>query len=376
MEKQKELAAGLDCARFLSLAEKHRITSLVWYSIRKHPASVFEHSLRSNLAEKHRKNIVNQLAITFDTIRLHNILQHAGIPYCLLKGQPIEARYYRHGMLREAGDIDILIEGTTLDTVCKLLLAAGYHIRNPIDQLFPLQRKYFLFIDNQLEVEAPGSGTTIELHWRPLQAVGTLPAIDLRQQKNRWLVGGHEIPFLNDEETLLYLCAHGAKHAWYRLKWVFDLPQVLKSREWDWASLLAKAEAQHCMHEFLLGLSLAQAFSDWIAPPLMQASLQKFDAPKKYFPLIAQAIVKPDHWLNTPIGILKRNHYLTRFHRTPKDWLYHLASLTTNRRDWDLVPLPNALFPFYFILSPFANFWHLGKRFRKLSDPKRATPES
>ena len=303
MAAQRQLADGLDSGRFLDLVERHLVAPLVWHNLRQHPEGTFDPALMAVLATRYRDNAFSELAVTGETVKLHRLLNESGIPHCVLKGLPVGQRYYGDAGLRQAGDIDLLVPPAMLDEACRLLSAAGYRISHPIDHFKPRQRRYFLFTDNQLELEAPDAGSVIELHWRPLQLPSTLAGLDLAAQTNRWDVAGCRIPFLDDEETLLHLCAHGAKHAWYRMKWVFDLPNVLESREWDWPALRAKAQRYRCERELLLGLAIAEQLSNWEVPPAVRPWLDEFDAGGKYFGFIAQAITRPDRWMNTPAGI-------------------------------------------------------------------------
>ena len=364
-DAQRGLAAGLDGGRFLALVERHLVGPLVWHNLRQHAEGTFDPGLMAALSAGYRENAFSELAVTGETIKLHRLLSESAIPHCVLKGLPVGQRYYGDAGLRQAGDIDLLVPPAMLDDACRLLSEAGYRISNPIDHLKPRQRSYFLFTDNQLGLEAPGSGSVIELHWRPLQLPSTLAGLDLSRQMNRWDVAGCNIPFLDDEETLLHLCAHGAKHAWYRMKWVFDLPNVLESREWDWPALREKARRYRCERELLLGLAIAEQLSNWEVPPAVRPWLDAFDAPRKYFDFIAQAITRPDRWMNTPAGIFKRNRYMMRFNDGLDCWTYQLATIATRRRDWERLPLPDALFPLYFLLSPFTNVWEIGRRFVK-----------
>ena len=97
----------------------------------------------------------------------------------------------------------------------------------------------------------------------------------------------------------------------------------------------------------------------------MRPWLDEFDTPRKYFGFIAQAITRPDRWMNTPAGIFGRNRYMARFNDGLDCWTYQLATIATRRRDWERLPLPDALFPLYFLLSPFTNAWEIGRRFVK-----------
>ena len=54
--------------------------------------------------------------------------------------------------------------------------------------------------------------------------------------------------------------AHGARHSWFRLKWLVDLPYVLQSKAWDWPALFAKARRIGCADALRLGLILWRKF--------------------------------------------------------------------------------------------------------------------
>lgn len=359
---QRRLAVGLDGARFWALVERHMVAPVVWHNLRQHPEGTFAPELMAALAAGYWANAFSELAVTGDTIKLHRLLHAAGVPHCVLKGLPVGQRFYGDAALRQAGDIDLLIAPARLAQACQLLAEAGYHSSNPIAHFTPRQHRYFLYVDNQLEWFNPVSGVVLELHWRPLQMPSSLGALDLAAQANRWAVAGCSIPFLDDEETLLHLCAHGAKHGWYRMKWVFDLPNALEGWAWDWPALRQKAQHYRCERELLLGLALAEQLFGWEVPAPVRPWLDAFDAPGRYFGFVARAITQSERWMNTPAGIFRRNRYLARFNDGADCWRYQLATVATHRRDWQALPLPDSLFPVYFLLSPFTNAWELARR--------------
>ena len=47
---------------------------------------------------------------------------------------------------------------------------------------------------------------------------------------------------LCDQDLMLVLCVHAAKHAWKQISWLCDIVQLARSRQLDWAALQAKAE--------------------------------------------------------------------------------------------------------------------------------------
>ena len=362
---QHRLAKELDNERFLALAERHLVGSLVWHNLNRHPQGTFDAGLMAALLSSHRQNVISEMVSAHAAVKLHRLLAGAGLPHCLLKGLAVGQRYYAAPGLRGTGDIDLLVPQASFDEVNRLLLNAGYAAPNPIDALTSRQRRYFMFQQNQVEFQAPGSGVIIELHWRLDQVPYTLAGLESAAPLAKVTIADARIACLDDEEMLLHLCVHGSKHAWFCLKWVFDLPNVLESREWDWPALRKKARSYRCEHALLLGLLVAEKLCGWVVPATVRPWLEQRGGLDRHFGLIVKAITHAEGWLNSPAGIVQRNLYAASFNDGLDCWTYQLATVATHRRDWELLPLPDALFPLYFALSPFTNIWHLAQRFRR-----------
>ena len=67
--------------------------------------------------------------------------------------------------------------------------------------------------------------------------------LNCMEQTKKVTIGREPVPAMGIDHTLLYLCCHGAKHAWYRLFWLCDVARLLhKARQTiDWTRLLATA---------------------------------------------------------------------------------------------------------------------------------------
>ena len=364
---QHRLAKGLDSERFLALAERHLVVPLVWHNLSQHPQGTFDAGLMAALFDGYRDNVVSELVSAQSAAKLHRLLAGADIPHCLLKGLAVGQRYYAGATLRGTGDIDLLVPEAKFEEANRLLLNAAYVAPNPIDALTSRQRRYFMFQQNQVEFQEPGSGVAIELHWRLDQVPYTLAGLDSGAPLADVSIADARIPCLDDEAMLLHLCVHGSKHAWSCLKWVFDLPNVLESRDWDWPALQQKAGAYRCEHALLLGLLVAEKLCGWDVPAAARPWLERNAGLDRHFGLIVKALTHSGGWLNSPAGILQRNLYAASFNDGLDCWTYQLATVATHRRDWELLPLPDALFPLYFALSPFTNIWHLAQRFRRFA---------
>ena len=163
--------------------------------------------------------------------------------------------------------------------------------------------------------------------------------------------------------TLLYLCAHGARHSWFRLKWLVDLPYVLQSKAWDWPALFAKARRMGCEDALRLGLVLSQRLLGWVPPAEVTAWLAAGRNMDWACREVEFALAEPAEWAEpgqvpTPMRVRWRQRiYKWRLYRSWRARFYELARMGTGPEDWQLLPLPDALFWLYFALRPVLILW-------------------
>jgi len=75
----------------------------------------------------------------------------------------------------------------------------------------------------------PDDGSQLDLHWK-FDPVGNWLPWDfngLIQPPSTITLGNVEVPVLSPQRQFAYLCVHGAKHAWFRLKWLADVVRIL-----------------------------------------------------------------------------------------------------------------------------------------------------
>ena len=92
----------------------------------------------------------------------------------------------------------------------------------------------------------------LEIKWQILPrfyAIG-FDVNEFFQRASVVTIEGQRLRTLCDQDLMLVLCVHAAKHAWKQISWLCDIVQLARSRALDWATLPAKAEslgiAAHC----------------------------------------------------------------------------------------------------------------------------------
>ncbi|PYN52240.1 MAG: hypothetical protein DMD94_23260 [Candidatus Rokuibacteriota bacterium] len=105
----------------------------------------------------------------------------------------------------------------------KVLTRAGYDALHPVTGHPKTVLRRVGYYDGFVHRR---SETLIELHWRFGPAWFRFP-VDLRglsPRLTRIAVPGLDLPMLGQEDNLLVLCAHGTRHLWARLEWVYLVP--------------------------------------------------------------------------------------------------------------------------------------------------------
>ena len=172
---------------------------------------------------------------------------------------------------------------------------------------------------------------------------------------------GTPVKTLPLEETLLYPCMHGATHVWLRLFWLWDLAQVLnKNDSVDWTRLMALTTELDIQRPLAQGLVLSNLL---LRSPLPNP-VRTYSEMDRMMPRLIKAGIngiimrRPDLTSSTSINTVLRQK-LHEIKLRP-DFRYKLRCLIpplTSTQDWNILRLPDVLFPLYFILRPFLWFW-------------------
>jgi hypothetical protein len=162
---------------------------------------------------------------------------------------------------------------------------------------------------------------------------------------------------LAEEDLLLYLCAHGAKHHWARLKWICDAAEVCRrATDLKWDRLVGRADRLDLDRVLFLGLRLAE---QWLGAPV-PASLHDrlYETPA----IAALAEQVETQWLFTEKGLDRTPRWtqLRFFLRTRRRWRnrwpllreYGTLALSPTARDRAVLDLPSSLSFLYYLIRP------------------------
>lgn len=274
------LAAAVEPVRFVDLVvRRHRVGPLVESALRLCPGDEVA-QLIELLAPEVRRNNSLALRAVVTHARLARWFRDAGIEWLVFKGITLAQRYYGDVRLRQVNDLDFLVDESDVERARAVLAQQGFHW-DPVQtgwdlvQRGPRHRRYLIDYVYEEEHRSAEHGL-LELHWRlgeNSHAFST-PRSELMARGERMKMGDTEVTTMAPVDLLLYLCEHGGRHGWYRLKWLADLPQLLDSVTWDWEAVLNEAQRVGSKATLLLGLALAVQLFGWAPPPVVAGQLR------------------------------------------------------------------------------------------------------
>jgi hypothetical protein len=305
------------------------------------------------LSRLKRESVANSQSVLHligKQLRVYKLFNEHGIPVALFKGPLLAQMAYGEISVRQAGDIDLLINRQHFDHARTLLESLGY-VMYP--QLTPPQLASHL--DNHCEIQFMRDDwfTVVDLHWdlAPRSFVFNVKANEVMSRLQRVDLAGTVVETFSAEDSVLYQSMHGVKHIWRRLEWITALAETLRSSpELDWDVLLDRAARAHTTRMLGLGLRLVEEFSDFRIHSRVLKTLDSDESMQRLSEKIrAQIFTTLD-----PAGSTETNLYNLRIMDRKRDALLSAlrAIFVPTFPDWQAIALPAPLHSLYYALRP------------------------
>src|SRR5271165_720406 len=340
----------VDWREFERLADHHAVTPLFAHGLLQFGGDLVPQEVRAKLQERLQLIARNNLRWLAEWCRLMTAFEASGIPVIPLKGPIFAVQVYGNLALREFADLDLLVQPHDVLCARDVLAAEGYRPRftfgaNGDEMLLRSGNRQLEFVNRD-------RGMQIDLHWNALHTMFPfqLPVNDQFRTSQPAHYEGTQFLSLSPEHTLLYLCGHGTKHCWFRLRWLCDLAKFVQSAvDLDWGIAAAMAENGKCVLMVRHSLLLAKATLGLDLPP--QAG--SFSEDRR-----AQALADLAHsfLFRTRVNpsLTEEMRYHLAFAKGWRDRLHYLHHriLAPAEPDWSAMRLPQPLHPLYYFVRP------------------------
>jgi len=320
-----------------ALAERHRVTPLVWSRLQQ--TDIFSTEVRSNFKLAAQQNQIRAIQAKALQLKLYSMQGQLGAKGFFLKGLGIAEQFYKDIAERHVLDIDWFVAKDELLPLTKELINLRYVPMPDITGYHSMQLDYFMSTHHDVYFAPPVNTSLlpIELHWQLRSPWGSFTLSPETKMES--------------VDEFLYLCVHGTEHGWFRLKWLMDLPRIIKKSEFDWMEVWDKAVKYQCQKQLSISLLVLDQLSIFSLPYSIE---DKINSSTYGFELqyIYDAIKADNSFNENDLNRWNYFRYLWRF-RAKKLNPDLIKIFLTSPNDWATIKLPKALFFLYFPLRPF-----------------------
>ena len=266
--------ATFNIQHLTTLASRHGILPLVYQTLKSLHATRYTLHAEILAAFKQQYLTIAQrnMLMSAELLRIINLLRENNIEALAFKGPALSQMAYGDITLRQYSDLDILVDGKDAYEAGRLMSGNGH---TPILPLSILSNKTCLHTAKDFSLMSKG-GVHTELHWRLFEKKYNISLLSCaaEQKCQSVTINGKAVKTLQNELLLVYLCLHGAKHAFERIEWICDIDRLIRSGEVDWVHVISLAEQSHSKRSFYLGLSLAHTLLRTPVPENLMPAVQ------------------------------------------------------------------------------------------------------
>lgn len=222
------LARGIDWPLMLRVLGRHRIWGLAAAALRPYAAQIPAESVQVlQAAAKH--DAFQNLRQAMGSRTAVDALAKQNIPCAVLKGVTVGQLACGTETVRHSRDIDMVVRPEDMWAADAVLVALGYTRVMPEPDWTRERIERSQLHQKHFDYEHDGQKMRLELHARLCnnRFLTSLQFDPARVQMVRLSGCGITLPTLPMHELVLYLCLHGASHAWMRLKWLADVVTLL-----------------------------------------------------------------------------------------------------------------------------------------------------
>ncbi len=341
--------SSLDWKEFVALANHHRVYPTIQAQCAGHPQ--LPEQVKQWLTQKYNRNAFTMLQLSGQMQRLSALLDERGIRALQLKGPVLARLLYGDLSRRTSKDLDVLVPMDQAQQAEELLLELGY-IKT---QSVPRTTDNWRWRYNHESYTDERTGVEIELHWRLNGDAGKEQGFEeLWSRRQTLAFGGTDVHMLGMEDLLIYLAVHGARHAWFRLRWLVDIDRLVQ-KHLDWSLLRQLSQQYRCEH--IVGQALLLSAS-WLGTPIhadMMYWTERAHAREltvRVLPFITNRVnLCPEPETEALAKPYRSYQYALK--KPGQKALFWMRKLGPD--DWDMqtLPLPKGLYFLYYPLHPF-----------------------
>lgn len=339
---QTILRHGVDGGRLVQLAQHHGLVPLLYRRLSTEMDARQSTGLEA-LRQQDQANAHRSLWLTVELLNICRHLQARGLEVLPYKGPVLAEALYGNVALRQFSDLDLLIRSDDLPRIKVALAELGYE---PGLRLAQAAERDYLKSGYEYTFDGARGRNLLEIKWQILPrfyAIG-FDVNDFFERAAVVRIEGQKLRTLCDQDLMLVLCVHAAKHAWKQISWLTDIVQLARSRGLDWVALQAEAERLGIARIVALTFMLAGQLLGAEVPP--QLGVERDASTNALAQRILKLIVADEEFDPETIAYFRLMTELRERGRDRISFWWRLL-VTPGAGEWSAVRLPRPLFPLY-----------------------------
>jgi len=246
-----------DWENFIYLVNQHRVYPLAYQAVTKLEGQIplWVMEKLKNMSGKNRMDALRQ---TGEMAFLAQLFAQAEISVIFVKSPHLAQWLYGDIALRPSHDLDFYINQEDLKKAIHLLQKEGYQPLYGIGKKIAAKEKKTIKEIHHIGFYHQTKKVQVELHWRltiwELREAFSFQEMLSNSRKKQ--IAGVNVTILSSEDQFVFLVYHGCNHAWFRLRWLADIAELLKEeKKIDWKLVAQKIKEKKL--EKMLGQALS-----------------------------------------------------------------------------------------------------------------------
>lgn len=349
------LAQVADWKAVAALAQRHQASGLLLQGLRTQGDLLAASGIEGILRKRRDRAVRRSLRQLRGLRQALDCLAAQNIPCLVLKGLPLSQRLYGNALLRDAVDMDLLVSPEHFQAAERELLQGGWRKISKFRET-PMRNRWYAHCTADSRLSGPSG--TLELHHRFFDNPHyfNLEFKQLSARAASVTIGNASFPTMHEDDDLLYLMCHGAKHLWTNLKWLCDVALIFadmspprlervaaRCREAKLEPILAST-LEICRDALHVQVGASSAAASQAHRP------QLFNGKRTAFPIDELKRI----WSVQEARMRFRRQVAKILLLRPnlRSLLHGISTILITPRDWQRIDLPDQLFPLYALLRP------------------------
>ena len=351
----------LDWQYIFQMASIHGLNPLLYHNINSICPELVQEGVLSELKKYFNANVRKNLLMTGELIKILKLLKIKGIIAIPYKG-PILANFvYGDISLREFNDLDIFVNKCDTYEVYKLMLFLGYELDS-----YPKRMDISLYFRTQSEHKFinKSNNIVVEIHNKFQGHFFSFPISPqfLHEENSLKTIvfNNNQVNVLSNENLILLLCIHCARHDWSKLFWICDLSEMFKNHNINYFKLFENAKKLEVKRILLINLYLANDLFGLKLPDELFNHIKKNPNIENICKRLKKRLLTQN---NESLNIYEKIVLDLKKRESLKRGLIDVlvSILKPSYLDFEEFPLPTSLYPLYYIIRPFLLIKRFGK---------------